>query len=146
MAKKDKKKSDKKDKGGAADAVRAAVEQAFAATAGGAASTRGRAQELVDDITAMAARVRESLEELNVIEDLRGLRTEVDALAKRVAALEASAAEAKKPAPRRAAARSSVGTKAAGTKAAGTRAPARRSTRPKPKPEEPADSAAPGRS
>jgi polyhydroxyalkanoate synthesis regulator phasin len=73
---------------GPADAVRSAVEQAFSATAGGAASTRGRAQDLVDDITSAAGRVREALDDLRVLEDIRRLRAEVDALSDRVAALE----------------------------------------------------------
>jgi hypothetical protein len=73
---------------GPADAVRSAVEQAFSATAGGAASTRGRAQDLVDDITSAAGRVREALDDLRVLEDIRRLRAEVDALSDRVTALE----------------------------------------------------------
>ncbi len=85
MAKKEKKGTSKRESASPADAVRSAVEQAFAATAGGAASTRDRAQEIVDDITSAASRVREAL---GPLDDVRGLRTEVDSLARRVAALE----------------------------------------------------------
>ena len=85
MAKKEKKGTAAKEAASPADAVRSAVEQAFAATAGGAAQTRGRAQEIVDDITSAASRVREAL---GPLDDLRGLRAEVDSLARRVAALE----------------------------------------------------------
>lgn len=137
MAKKDKKKSAKKDERGAAEAIRAAVEQAVAATSGGA-------QELVEDVASMAARVRGSLEDLRVLEDLRGLRTELDALSRRVAALEAAAAAGNgaKPEPKAKAARAS-----AGTKPAGTRSPrAKGAAKPKAAATETADTASAGRS
>src|SRR3954470_12728822 len=92
MAKKDKdKKSKKKDKNGAPDtveAVRSAVERTFQATAEGAQASRGRAQDLVQDVTAAAQRVREMFEESRVLDDLKGLRREVELLARRVADLE----------------------------------------------------------
>ena len=92
MAKKDKeKKSKKKAKNGAPDtveAVRSAVERTFQATAEGAQAGRGRAQDLVQDVTAAAARVRELFEESRVLDDLKGLRREVELLARRVADLE----------------------------------------------------------
>src|SRR3954454_13787161 len=90
MAKKDKK-SKMKDKNGTPDtveAVRSAVERTFQATAEGAQSTRGRAQELVQDVTAAAQRMREMFEESRVLEDLKGLRREFELLARRVADLE----------------------------------------------------------
>ena len=64
MAKKDSKKTGKKDKAAAGaleavDAVRTAVERTFAASAEGAKSTRGRAK----DVTAAANRIREVLED-----------------------------------------------------------------------------------
>src|SRR5918997_414489 len=88
MAKKDSKKSGKKDKAAAGaaeavEAVRAAVERTFTASAEGAKSTRGRAK----DVTAAANRIREVLED-RVLEELKGLRSDVEGLAKRVAALE----------------------------------------------------------
>src|ERR671921_176994 len=99
MAKKDKKKPKKKDNPGAdaVGAVRTAVERTFQATADSAQSTRTRAQDLVDEVAGAAARVREMIEEIRVLEDLKGLRAEVDALARRVAALEGSGS---KPAAR----------------------------------------------
>jgi hypothetical protein len=92
---------DKKKKGGgkkdgrggpgdAVEAVRTAVERTFMATAEGAQITRDRAQELVDEITSAANRVREALEELDLVEELRGLRADVEKLARRVTALEPS--------------------------------------------------------
>src|SRR3954463_6732753 len=90
MAKKDKK-SKKKDKNGTPDtveAVRSAVERTFQATAEGAQSTAGRASDLVQDVTAPAIRVRELFEESRVLDDLKGLRREVELLARRVADLE----------------------------------------------------------
>src|SRR5918992_5964763 len=87
MAKKDSKKSGKdKAAAGAAeavDAVRAAVERTFTASAEGARSTRGRAK----DVTAAANRIREVLED-RVLEELKGLRSDVEGLARRVSALE----------------------------------------------------------
>src|SRR4029453_4354966 len=74
MAKKDKdKKSKKKGKNGTPDtveAVRTAVERTFQATAEGAQAGRGRPQELVQDGTAAAAKVRELFEESRVLDDL----------------------------------------------------------------------------
>jgi hypothetical protein len=89
MAKKDKKKSKKKDTPGAdaVGAVRSAVEKTFHATADSAQSTRTRAQELVDELAGASKRVREMIEQLGVLEDLK---KQVDALASRVAALEKS--------------------------------------------------------
>jgi polyhydroxyalkanoate synthesis regulator phasin len=74
----------------AADAVRTAVDRTFQATVGQAQVTRERAQELVDDVTQAAGRVREVLEDLRVAtrDDLRDLRRELRALERRVAELE----------------------------------------------------------
>ena len=84
MPKKDKnsKKSSAKG-GGTADTVRGAVERAFE----GAGVTQKRTREVVDEVAHAAARVRATLEDLRLLEDLRGLKAEVEALASRVAAL-----------------------------------------------------------
>ena len=96
MAKKDKKKKDRKgsDAAEAVEAVRSAVERTFQATTEGAAGTQKRTRALVDEIAHAAARVRETLEELRVLEDVRGLRGELQSLARRVAALEGRGAKA----------------------------------------------------
>ena len=88
MAKKDSKKTGKKDQAAAGaaeavEAVRSAVERTFAASAEGAKSTRGRAM----DVTAAANRIREVLED-RVLKELKGLRSDLEGLAKRVSALE----------------------------------------------------------
>jgi hypothetical protein len=89
MAKKDKKKSKKDNKPAeAVGAVRTAVERTFQATADSAQSTRTRAQDLVDEVAGAASRVREMIEDINVLEDLKRLRAEVETLRTRVAALE----------------------------------------------------------
>jgi polyhydroxyalkanoate synthesis regulator phasin len=90
MAKKAKKKSKKDTPADAVGAVRTAVERTFQATADSAQSTRTRAQDLVDEVAGAAGRVREMIEDIRVLEDLKGLRTEVEALRTRVAALERS--------------------------------------------------------
>ena len=103
MAKKDKKKSKKKDNPGAdaVGAVRSAVEKTFHATADSAQSTRTRAQDLVDEVAGAAVRLREMIEQVGVLEDLK---KQVEALARRVQALEgggASRTAASKPAASR---------------------------------------------
>jgi hypothetical protein len=94
MAKKDKKKSKKKDNPGAdaVGAVRTAVERTFHATADQAQSTRTRAQDLVDEVAGAAGRLREMVEQLGVLEDIK---KQVDALSSRVAALERGGGSAK---------------------------------------------------
>src|SRR5919108_463927 len=101
MAKKDKKKKDKAESGAAdaVEAVRAAVERTFKATTEGAAGTQRRTRDLVDEVAHAAARIRETIEELRVLDDLRGLRAEVEALSRRVAALEAAGEAAKSARP-----------------------------------------------
>jgi polyhydroxyalkanoate synthesis regulator phasin len=101
MAKRDKKKSKKDNKpADPVGAVRTAVERTFQATADSAQSTRTRAQDLVDEVAGAASRVREMIEDINVLEDLKRLRNEVETLTRRVAALEDKPAPAKKPATR----------------------------------------------
>ena len=94
MAKKDKKKSKKKDNSGtdAVGAVRTAVERTFHATAEGAQSTRTRAQDLVDEVAGAAGRLREMVDQLSVLEDIK---KQVEALSSRVAALERGGGSAK---------------------------------------------------
>ena len=122
MAKKDKKKSKQDNKpADAVGAVRTAVERTFQATADSAQSTRTRAQDLVDELAGAATRVREMLEDINVLEDLKRLRGEVETLRTRVAALEQkpAVAPARKPArPRATTARKTAASSTA--KAAGT--------------------------
>jgi hypothetical protein len=73
-----------------ADAVRSAVDEAFAAAAGQAQSTRTRAQDLVGDLTHAAGGVRGALDDLRPVTagDLRELRDAIRELSERVAALE----------------------------------------------------------
>jgi hypothetical protein len=124
MAKKDKKNA-KKDKSrepaDVVEAVRGAVERTFQATAGGTEGARDRGRSLLDDVASAAQRIRESFDDLRVLEDVRGLRAEIEALSKRVAELEkkqsaaptAAPAAAAKPAPaRRAPARKPAAPKA----------------------------------
>ncbi|MEO8689388.1 MAG: hypothetical protein ABI611_14400 [Solirubrobacteraceae bacterium] len=124
MAKKDKKKSKKDTKpADAVGAVRTAVERTFQATADGAQSTRTRAQDLVDELAGAAGRVREMIEDINVLEDLKRLRTEVETLTRRVAELEAKPAPARKPSTRSRTRSSTTARKTAASstaKAAGT--------------------------
>ena len=74
--------------------LRAAVDQAFQTGVGqgGRAfdSAQRQAQELVDELAGAAGRVREVLDELRppTAEDVRALRAAVEALERRVAALE----------------------------------------------------------
>jgi cell division septum initiation protein DivIVA len=134
MAKKDKKsakKKDGRDPADVVDAVRGAVERTFQATTGGADGARDRGRSLLDDVASAAQRIRESFDDLRVLEDVRGLRAEVDALSRRVAELEKQVA---KPAtatttPRKRPAKAPAKASAAGTAAA--------TTGPKPKPTTP---------
>ena len=93
---------------GRADAVRSAVNEAFSATAeqSAAAAGQGReaAQDIVDQLAQAAGRVREVIDELRppTGDDVRGLRRSIEALERRVAALEqAQKAPARKPAAKR---------------------------------------------
>src|ERR687889_737370 len=97
MPKKDKKAA-KKDKArepaDVVEAVRGAVERTFQATAGGAQPARDRGRGLLDEVASAAQRIRESFDDLRVLEDVRGLRAEIEALSKRVAELEKKQAAA----------------------------------------------------
>src|SRR3954469_18710849 len=87
-------KSKKKDKPAdgaqaeAVDAIRSAIERGLQVSAEGAQATRERTRELVDEIASAAGRVRQSLEDMRVLDELRRLRGDVEALAKRVSVLE----------------------------------------------------------
>ena len=100
MPKKDKKAS-KQDKtrepADIVEAVRGAVERTLQATTGGTEGARDRGRNLLDDVASAAQRIRESFDDLRVLEDVRGLRAEVEALSRRVAELERKAAEPAKP-------------------------------------------------
>ena len=136
MPKKDKKAA-KKDKGrepaDVVEAVRGAVERTFQATTGSTEGARDRGRSLLDDVASAAQRIRESFDDLRVLEDVRGLRTEIEALSKRVAELEkkqAASAAAKpaapaKPAPARRAPAKRTTTTAAKKPAAAAKAPAK---------------------
>lgn len=115
MAKKDKKKSS-----GRSDSVRAAVDQAFQATAEQAETARGRAGDIVDELTQVASRFRDVLDELRPPsgDDLKGISEQLAALERRVTALESARTPAAKPAAKPAARR---------------RPPAKTSSRAKPK-------------
>lgn len=145
MAKKDsKKKKDKKGSGAAdtVEAVRTAVERALPE------GSKERGREIVDEVARAVTRVRESLEERGVPEELKGLRTEIENLARRVGALERPGAKpasgttaatpvasrarstssrstaAKKPAARRSTAAKSTAAKASGTRSTAAKKPA----------------------
>src|SRR5688572_33453946 len=139
MAKKDKKNS-KKDKGrepaDVVEAVRGAVERTFQATTGGTEGARDRGRSLLDDVASAAQRIRESFDDLRVLEDVRGLRAEIEALSKRVAELEKKQAAPSTPAAkpgRAAAAKPAAATKPAAAKPA----PAKRATPAKQAPAKP---------
>ena len=76
------------------DVVRSAAAQAIEATAGQAGLTRERAQQLADELTSVANRFRETLEELRPAgaDELRTMRERITSLEERVAALEAAKA------------------------------------------------------
>lgn len=110
MAKKKDKDRDKAKGAGRADAVRSAVDQAFTTTAeqSVAAAEQGRdaAQDIVDQLAQAAGRVREVLDDLRppTGDDVRSLKRSIDALERRIAALEQGAGKTK-PAARKPAAR-----------------------------------------
>jgi polyhydroxyalkanoate synthesis regulator phasin len=78
------------------DVVRSAAAQAIEATAGQAGLTRERAQQLADELTSVANRFRETLDDLRPAghDELRTLRDRVAALEKRVATLEGAQTKA----------------------------------------------------
>lgn len=114
----------------AADAVRSAVDRTFQATVGQAQVTRGRAQEIVDELAQATSRVRDVLDDLRVAtgDDVKELRAESRDLRRRVSALERRIDEA--PAARRA--RSAKPASKGGAKrASASKRPARAGAAPK---------------
>ena len=120
------KKNSKKQPAQAADAVRSAVDQAF--QAGQAQFSRERASELVDDLSQVAGRLREALDDLRPIgpEDIKELSDRIDAIDARLAKLEkpgaattrsapATRSTATKPAAKKPAAKKPAARKPAGT-------------------------------
>ena len=86
----------------AADALRSAVDKTVQQTLGQATASRGRAQEraqdLVDEVTQAASKLRESLEDLRVAtkEDVRELSDRLSAIERRLTVLEKPKAAARK--------------------------------------------------
>jgi hypothetical protein len=118
MAKKDgKKKKDKKGSGSAdtVDAVRSAVERALPE------GSKDRGAQIVDEVAKAVTKVRESLEQHGVFEELGKLRTEVEGLARRVGNLEkpSSTASTRSTPARKPAATRSRSTAAKASPAAG---------------------------
>jgi hypothetical protein len=90
MAKKDK--QAKKDKSGgtasdAVDAIRSAIERGLE----GAGLTDKRQREVVEQVTAAAGRIRKTLDDLKVVDEVHEMRAQLETLAARVAELESSA-------------------------------------------------------
>jgi len=127
MPKKDKKAA-KKDKGrepaDVVDAVRGAVERTFQATTGSTEGARDRGRSLLDDVASAAQRIRESFDDLRVLEDVKGLRAEIEALSRRVAELEKQKAAAPATAPAAAAKPAAPPKRAPAKRATPTRKPA----------------------
>src|SRR3954451_12979674 len=147
MAKKDKKapkKKDGRDPSDVVDAVRGAVERTFQATAGQTEGARDRGRTLLDEVASAAQRIRESFDDLRVLEDMRGLRAEIQSLSERVAALEKSTAKPATPKPAAApkaatpkpaaAPRAATPKPAAATKPAAAPKPAAAASKPTPAP------------
>jgi hypothetical protein len=67
------------------EGLRAVFERTFKDSAG---STRERAQGIFEEVANAAGRFRETVDDLRAAEDLRGLRSELEFLARRVSALE----------------------------------------------------------
>ena len=99
------------EKNSRSEAVRKAVDQAFQSTAGSATTqARERAQDIVDQLADAAGRVRQVLDDLRppTGDDVRSLKRSIEALERRVAALEESSrpaakrtATTRRPAPKR---------------------------------------------
>lgn len=96
-----KKKDAKKEKPtGRTEAVRAAVDQAFQATAQATVDagqlTRGRAAEIADELVGNIGRLRDALDDARpaTSDDLKALRAAVEALSERVGRLETARAAA----------------------------------------------------
>jgi hypothetical protein len=127
--KKDKKAKGKKGSGPAdtVEAVRSAVERALPE------GSKERGSQIVDEVARAVTRVRESLEDHGIFDDLKGLRTEIESLARRVGALERPGAASAKPAATRTTTKRAA-SKRASTKSSrsGTKRASSRSTTKKP--------------
>ena len=133
-----KKKDAKKEKRPSrAEAVRAAVDQAFQTTAQATADagqlTRGRATEIADELVGNISRLRDALDDARpaTAEDIKALKTELAALGDRVARLEnttaGTAAGAAPGATRRGGAKAAPGTPSSRASASRTAAAKRTS-------------------
>jgi hypothetical protein len=93
MAKKDakKKKDEPADLPDFAESLRHTFERAFQMYS---ETTGERTRAVIDEMAGAAARIRESLQHVGAADEVAGLRREVEALSRRVAALEAA-----KPSP-----------------------------------------------
>lgn len=87
-----------------AESLRSAFERTVQAYTGGAQSTGERTRAVLDELAAAAARMRQTILDARAADEIAGLRREVEALSKRVAALEA--AKPKPPERRKSAASS----------------------------------------
>src|SRR3954454_15157154 len=90
MAKKDK--QAKKDKSGGAaadgvDAIRSAIER----TLESAGLTEKRQRDVVEQVLAATGRIRQTLDDLRVVDEVREMRGQLETLAARVAELESGA-------------------------------------------------------
>jgi hypothetical protein len=135
MAKKDsKKKKDKKGSGATdpVEAVRSAVERTLKATSEGSSGAQKRGRDLVEEVAHAAARFREAMGDLKVLDDLKA---EVARLHERVAKLEGGSA---KPAAARRTATRSTASRSTAAKSSGTTASRSRSAAAKPAAKKPA--------
>jgi hypothetical protein len=73
-----------------ADTLRTAFEKTVQAYTEGTQSTGERTRAVLDEMAATAARIRQTLLDARAADEIAGLRREVEALSKRVAALEAA--------------------------------------------------------
>jgi hypothetical protein len=90
MAKKDK--QAKKDKSGGVaadgvDAIRSAIER----TLESAGLTEKRQREVVEQVSAATGRIRQTLDDLRVVDEVREMRSQIETLTARVAELESGA-------------------------------------------------------
>jgi polyhydroxyalkanoate synthesis regulator phasin len=76
--------------GSVTESLRTAVERTLAATAGTAAETRGRAQELLDEVARRGQRTREGLAGMRVasVQELQSVEGRLGELEARIEALE----------------------------------------------------------
>jgi polyhydroxyalkanoate synthesis regulator phasin len=110
---KNKKKKDETSPPDLGDAIRSALERTFHAYTESGERTRA----VLDEMAAAAARIRQSMQEAGVADEIAGLRREVEALSQRVAALEAAKS---RPAARRTAASSRSSSRPAAAKTRST--------------------------